>query len=74
MKSGKNHVTFRNYTTIPIVSMIVVQREDGGPWTHGTVVGKQDHNHNNRSYTICITKTGQLTTRNSKHIKVKVLI
>ena len=47
----------------------MIHCEDGGPWTHGTVVGRGDHKHNNRSYMICITKTGQIVTRNSKHVK-----
>ena len=34
----------------------MVQQENGGLWTHGTVVGSSDHNHNNRSYTIRVTK------------------
>ena len=38
-------------------------------WTHGTVVGIGNHNHNNRSYIIRFTKTGCIITRNSKHIK-----
>ena len=33
------------------------------------IVGKGNHNHNDRSYTIIVTKTGQLITRNSKHVK-----
>ena len=36
---------------LPIGSTVVVQQEDGGPWTHGTIVGKGDHNHHNYSYT-----------------------
>ena len=43
--------------------------KDGGPWAHGTVVGGGDHNCNNTLYMINITKTGQLITRNSKHLK-----
>ena len=35
---------------------------------HGTVVGRGDHNHNNRSYTIGIIKIGHIIPRNSKHI------
>ena len=58
-----------NYASIPIGSTVAVHSEDGGPWTHGTVVGSGDNNHNNRSYMMCITKTGQLATRNRKHIK-----
>ena len=37
--------------------------------THGTTVGAWDHNHNNRSYRIRITRTGCIVTRNSQHIK-----
>ena len=45
---------------------------DKGP--SGTVVGMGDHNHNNRSYTIRITKTGHIQTRNSKCIKTTLII
>ena len=54
---------------ISIESTVEVQHKVGKPWTHGTTVGKGDHNHNNRSYTMCVTKRGQLITRNSKHVK-----
>ena len=63
------HDTHRNYTFIAIGSPVAVQQKDIDRWIHGTIVGKGDHNHHNRSYTICITKTGQLVTRSSKHIK-----
>ena len=33
------------------------------------MVGRGDHCHNNRTYTIRITKTDCIITRNSKHIK-----
>ena len=64
----KNHSTPSNYDFIPIESTVAVQWEDGGPWTDGTVVEKGDHNHDNRSYTVYIRKTGQLNTRNSKQV------
>ena len=51
-----------------IGSAVVAQWEDGGPWTHWTVVAKGDHNHNNRSYMIRIFRTDQIVTRNRKHI------
>ena len=38
------------------------------PWC--TLVGKGDHNQNDRSYTIHITKTGKLITRKCKHVKL----
>ena len=59
----------RKYASIPIGSTVVVQHEDGGPWIHGTIEGKGDHSHNDRSYTIQVTKTGQLISSNSKHVK-----
>ena len=51
-------------------STVLVQQEDGGSWIYGTVVGRGNHNHNNRSFTIRVTKTGFNTTGNSKHIKM----
>ena len=36
---------------------------------HGTVVGRGNHNHKNRSNTIRDTNTGCIITRNSKHFK-----
>ena len=68
-KDYQNHGTPRNYVSFPIGSTVAVQCEDGEPWTHGTVEGKGDHNHHDRSYNICITKTGWLVTRDRKHIK-----
>ena len=68
-KNDQDQNTSRNYTFIPIRSTVVVQHKDCGLWSHGTIVGKDNHKHNNRSYAICITKTGWLITRNSKHIK-----
>ena len=56
-KNDKKYNTARNYDLFSIGSTVAVQQEDGGPWTHGTVVGRGDHIHNNRSYTIRVTKT-----------------
>ena len=47
----------------------MVQQEDGGLWTHGTVVRTGDHNHHNRSYTIQLTTNGRCITHNRQHIK-----
>ena len=60
MKYDKNHDTFGNYASVPIGSTVVAQQEDAGPWNHITVVGKGDQNHNNRSYTIHITRQENL--------------
>ena len=65
MKNDKNHNTSGNYATFWLGSTVAVQHEDGGLWTHGTVVGRGDHSHN----MIHIINTGQPITRNSKNIK-----
>ena len=51
--------TARNYDLFSIGSTVAVQQEDGGLWTQGTIVG--DHNDKNRSYTIKITRTGDIS-------------
>ena len=71
MKNDKNHDPPRNYASIPTVSTIEVQCKDGGPWNHETIERKGNHNHINISYTIGVTKMGQLITRNNKHVKPK---
>ena len=52
-KDDKSQGTSRNSVSISIGSTVA----DGGLWTHGTVKGKGDHIHHDRSYNICITKT-----------------
>ena len=47
----------------------MVQCENGGLSTHGTIEGKGNHNQHEGSYNMCITKTGWLVTRDRKHIK-----
>ena len=54
---------------LPIGSTVVVQHEDWGLWSHGTIEGKGDHNHHDRCYHICMIKTGRLVTQNRQHIK-----
>ena len=68
-KNDRKYDTARNYDLFSIGSTVAVQQEDGGPCTHGTVVGRGNHKHNNKSYTIRVTKTGCIIARNSKHIK-----
>ena len=47
----------RKYAVIPIGSIVAVQAlwTDCGLWTLVTKVGKGDHKHNDRSYTIQVT-------------------
>ena len=61
-KNDKDKDTSKNFVSLPLGSTVVVQCEDGGPWTHGTIEGKGNHNHHDRSYKIHITKTGRLVT------------
>ena len=55
-KSYKKYDTARNYDLFSIGYTVAVQQGDGGPWTHGTVIGRGDHKHINRSYAIRVTK------------------
>ena len=64
-RNDKNYDAARNYDLFSIGSTVAVQWEEGWPWTHGTIVGIGDQQHNNRSYTIWITMTGHIVTRNS---------
>ena len=68
VNNNMNHDTPKKYASIPIVSIVVVHRRwwRMDPWDNRR---KGNHNHNDRSYTIQVTKTGQLITRNSKHVK-----
>ena len=63
-KNDTNNDSSQDFVSIPIGSTVVVQHEDGGPWTHGKIVGKGYHNHHNRSYKIQITTTGRIITHN----------
>ena len=60
-KAVRNYDTLRNYNSVPIGSTVVVQRQDQGLWTHGTIVEKGDQN---------MTKKGQLIARKSKHVNM----
>ena len=68
-KADKNYATLKNYNSILIGSPAAAQCEDRGLWTHATIIEKGDHNHNDQSYSVQVMKTGQLITRNSKHVK-----
>ena len=64
-----NNDTAVTFSCIPIGSAVVVQPEDSGPWTHGTVVGIGNHTHHEMSYTIQLTTNGRCITCNRHHIK-----
>ena len=52
------------FASLPIGSAVAVQQEDGRPWTPGTVVNTEDHNHHNQAYTIQLTTNGRRITCN----------
>ena len=66
----KTTQTMMLHKSLPIGSTVVVQWEDGGPWIHGTIIGKGDHNHHNQSYNVQVTTTGRIITCNRQHIKL----
>ena len=51
-KTDTKHDTVRNYSILPLGSAVALQRKDGDRWTHGTRVGKGDHNYHDHSYMI----------------------
>ena len=68
-QQNNNNDTAVTFSCISIGSAVVVQQEDGGPWTHGTVVGIGNHNHHDKSYTIQLTTNGRCITCNRHLIK-----
>ena len=53
----------------PIGSWVMVQREDGGPWTHGTIINHNKEDHHMQSYRIKLSLSGHVVTRNMKHVR-----
>ena len=58
---------------LPIGTQVMVQKEDTGPWTHGTIIHHNKAEHNKRSYRIKLPLTGHVVTRNTKHIRKTVI-
>ena len=73
-KNDTNNEALQVFVSIPIGSTVAVQWEDRGPWTHGTIVGKGDHNHHNQSYKIQVITIGRIITCNRQHIKPTLII
>ena len=53
----------------PIGALVIVQKEDGGPWTHGTIINHNKEDHHMQSYRIKLSLSGCVITRNTKHIR-----
>ena len=60
----KNNDTFKESPFIPEGSMVALQCEDGGPWTHDIVRAWEDTNHNDGFYKIQLTRRRHIITRN----------
>ena len=56
-RNDPNNDTSPVFVSIPLGSTVAVQQEDEAPWIHGTIVGKDNYNHYNRSYKIQVTTT-----------------
>ena len=67
-RQNRNNNTSPVFASFPIGSAVVVQHDDGGPWTHGTIGGTSDHNHYDHAYTIQLTTNGRWITHNRWHI------
>ena len=61
-KKDTNNDASQVFVSIPIGSTVAVQQEERGLCTHGTIVGKGDHNHHNQSYKIQVTTMGRVIT------------
>ena len=46
VKAGDKYGTYGEYDFIPTGHTVAVHWEDGGLWTHDTIVDKREHNHN----------------------------
>ena len=53
---NKDNYTHKDSSFLYTGSTVEVQKEDGSPWTHVTVLRHGLEEHNCRSYKICITK------------------
>ena len=53
--SNEDKDTGKNITLPPIGTTVTVHWEDGGPWTHGTIVGHGSSDHHERSYKMRVT-------------------
>ena len=47
----------------------MVQKEDRGPCTHGTIIDHNKQEHHMQSYRIKLSLSGCVITRNTKHIR-----
>ena len=56
-RHDKDDDTSKIFNPFIVGFTVVVQHEDGGLWTHGTIEEKGNHNYHNRSYKICIATT-----------------
>ena len=60
---------FRHYAFL-IGPTVAAQHDDGGLLVHDTAVRRGDHNHSNRSYIICFTKTGPILKQQTDETEI----
>ena len=78
VKNGQNNDTSEIFMSIPIGSTVLIQQEDGGPWTHGTIIGQgqsqpskqiiQNTSHQHRKNNYIQQATHQTNTCNHSRV------
>ena len=66
---SKDINTHKNTSFVPTGSIVAVQQEHGGLWTHGTIVRHGAEDNRGTSYKIRVTKTRCIITRVKRHVK-----
>ena len=54
---------------MPTRTTVAVQREDIGPWTHGTIAHYGDDEHSGWLYKIGIIRMGRMVIMTAGHVK-----
>ena len=65
----QNSDVLKEHIIIPAGSLVAIQREDVGSWTHGTLIEHGNKVHNEGFYMICITKPSRMVTRIIIHVR-----
>ena len=68
-KLTKYNDTLKDPISLCVGSTVAMQREDGGPRTHGTITEHSNKDHDGWSYKMHITKTWQTVTRTTRNSK-----
>ena len=66
-QANKGKHTYVNISLFPTGSTITVQCEDGGPWTHRTVIRHGSEDHNRGCYKSRVKRTNQNQSTSDSH-------